>query len=181
MISVTEYYNFEYQLLFHPQLNQILLKTLKGWKFLILSVGSLGMENNAVCCYYKYHIWPYLIYMTTLILTTIVKVDSIEGLFHYIRLRQCQYSCQNTSKTAPVRPTSVSRFQASPVQSPGLRSGRPSGIPVKTTANTSSRQAKVTQPKQQEGAAVKSLNYMVVSMITNFMKWWKGKNNRVWN
>ncbi|XP_023720019.1 uncharacterized protein LOC111871273 isoform X3 [Cryptotermes secundus] len=81
------------------------------------------------------------------------------------RLRQCQYSCQNTSKTAPVRPTNVSRFQASPVQSPGLRSGRPSGIPVKTTANSSSRQAKVMQLKQQEGATgtvVKPLNYMVV-------------------
>jgi hypothetical protein len=109
--------------------------------------------------------------MNTLILITIVEVDSIEGLFLYIRLRQCQYSCQNTSKTSSVRPTCVSRFQASPVQSPGLRSGRPSGIPVKTTANSSSKQAKVTQPKQQEGATetvVKPLNYMVVSLDIPF-------------
>jgi hypothetical protein len=109
--------------------------------------------------------------MNILILTMILELDSIEGLFSYVRQRQCQYGIENSSKTAPVRtlqPTSVSRFPASP----GLRSGRPSGIPVKTTSNSCLRQVKVTQLKQQEGTrgtAAKSLNYMVVSLIYHLL------------
>jgi hypothetical protein len=97
-----------------------------------------------------------------LTVTVMVEVDNIEGLFSYVRLRQCQY----TSNNAAVRPASASRCQALPVQSPGLHGGRPSGIPVKTTTNSNFRQAKPTQLKRQEGApgtAVKPLNYMVVS------------------
>jgi hypothetical protein len=51
-----------------------------------------------------------------------------------------------------------------------LRSGRPSGIPVKTVPNNSLRQAKVNQPTQHEGVGEgtsKSLNNMVVSDATS--------------
>jgi hypothetical protein len=51
-----------------------------------------------------------------------------------------------------------------------LRSGRPSGIPVKTAPNNSLRQGKVNQPAQHEGVGEgtsKSLNNMVVSETTS--------------
>jgi hypothetical protein len=97
------------------------------------------------------------------------------AFFSYFRQRQCQYGIENASKNAPVQtnqPTGVGRFQASPSQSQVLRSGRPSGIPVKTSSNCSSlKQGKVNQLRQQEGArgsTAKCVNYAVVSQVSAF-------------
>jgi hypothetical protein len=103
--------------------------------------------------------------MSNMVLETYV----IENLFFWVRQRQCQYSIENATKNVPAtthQPTSISRLQSSRVQSHVSRSGRPSGIPVKTAANNSLRQGKVNQPTQHEGVGEgtsKSLNNMVVS------------------
>ncbi|XP_069674956.1 adenomatous polyposis coli protein-like isoform X2 [Periplaneta americana] len=82
------------------------------------------------------------------------------------RQRQCQYNIGSANKNAQVRsnqPAASSRFQASSSQP--SRSGRPSGIPVKTTPNNNLKQGKPNQPKQQEGSrgsTTKSMNYMEV-------------------
>ncbi|GFG31955.1 hypothetical protein Cfor_01866 [Coptotermes formosanus] len=84
------------------------------------------------------------------------------------RQRQCQYSIENANKNVQVKThqaAGISRLQTSRVQSHTLRSGRPSGIPVKTPPNNSLRQEKLNQPTQQEGVGEgtsKSLNSMVV-------------------
>jgi len=103
----------------------------------------------------------------------ILEICITENLFFCVRQRQCQYSIENATKNVPAtthQPAGISRLQSPRVQSHVLRSGRPSGIPVKTAANNSLRQAKVNQPTQHEGVGEgtsKSLNNMVVSDATS--------------
>lgn len=102
-------------------------------------------------------------------LTMVLEIYLITNLFFCVRQRQCQYSIENATKNVPAtthQPTGISRLQSSRVQSHMSRSGRPSGIPVKTAPNNSLRQAKVNQPTQHEEVGEgtsKSLNNMVVS------------------
>ena len=103
----------------------------------------------------------------------VLETYIIEKLFVCVRQRQSQYSIESATKNVPAtthQPTGISRLQSSRVQSHMSRSGRPSGIPVKTAPNNSLRQGKVNQPAQLEGAAEgtsKSLNNMVVSDATS--------------
>jgi len=104
-----------------------------------------------------------------MILTMVLEIYLIENLFFCVRQRQCQYSIENATKNVPAtthQPAGISRLQSSRVQSHMSRSGRPSGIPVKTAPNNSLRQAKVSQSTQHEEVGEgtsKSLNNMVVS------------------
>jgi hypothetical protein len=108
-----------------------------------------------------------------MMLTIVMEIYIIENLFFCVRQRQCQYGIENATKNVPAtthQPTGISRLQTSRVHSHMSRSGRPSGIPVKTAPNNSLRQAKVNQPTQHEGAGEgtsESLNNMVVSDATS--------------
>lgn len=107
-----------------------------------------------------------------MMLNMVLETYLIENLFFCVRQRQCQYGIENATKNVPAtthQPTGISRLQSSRVQSHMSRSGRPSGIPVKTAANNSLRPAKGNQPTQNEGVGEdtsKSLNNMVVSDAT---------------
>jgi hypothetical protein len=107
--------------------------------------------------------------------TMVREICVNENLFFCVRQRQCQYSIDNATKNVPAtthQPTGISRLQASRAQSHVPRSGRPSGIPVKTASNNSLRPGKVNQPTQNEGVGEgtsKSLNNMVVSEALSLM------------
>ncbi|PSN58422.1 hypothetical protein C0J52_02807 [Blattella germanica] len=83
-------------------------------------------------------------------------------IFRVDRQRQCQYN-KNAAAVRTHQPVGGSRFQTTPAQPSSSRTGRPSGIPVKTVPNNNMRPAaKGKQPEGTRGTTTKTLSYVEV-------------------